>query len=58
MNPTPEVNTGAAFSLPQFATGVGFMTERFSEFLEACDREAGAEKRKKGRSLVIRLPGR
>lgn len=30
-----EVNTGAAFSLPQLATGKGFMTDRFRKFLHS-----------------------
>lgn len=31
-----EVNTGSAFNLSQLATGKGFMTDRFKEFLESC----------------------
>ncbi len=30
-----ELNTGGAFSLPQMATGKGFMTEQFRTFLES-----------------------
>ncbi|TNE38420.1 MAG: hypothetical protein EP347_06120 [Alphaproteobacteria bacterium] len=31
-----EVNTGSAFNLSQLATGKGFMTDRFQEFLKSC----------------------
>jgi hypothetical protein len=31
-----EVNTGSAFNLSQLATGKGFMTDRFRDFLESC----------------------
>lgn len=31
-----EVNTGSAFNLSQLATGKGFMTDRFKDFLESC----------------------
>lgn len=31
-----EVNTGSAFNLSQLATGKGFMTDRFREFLDSC----------------------
>jgi hypothetical protein len=31
-----EVNTGSAFLLPQLATGMGFLDDRFQAFLESC----------------------